>query len=101
MFFTSRWRWLKKKLLGGEEAKSQALYDALIAASPAFFKGKNLREAAPEVLTAINKSGAFDKPRDIRQAAAQLAIQRNLLKEKAAAEEKDRKSTRLNSSHRL
>jgi hypothetical protein len=81
---------LYQKLLGGEEAKSQALYDALIAASPAFFKGKNLREAAPEVLTAINKSGAFDKPRDIRQAAAQLAIQRNLLKEKAAAEEKAR-----------
>lgn len=81
---------LYQKLLGGEEAKSQALYDALLAASPAFFKGKNLREAAPEVLTAINKSGAFDKPRDIRQAAAQLAIQRNLLKEKAAAEEKAR-----------
>ena len=81
---------LYQKLLGGEEAKSQALYDALIAASPAFFKGKNLREAAPEVLTAINKSGAFDKPRDIRQAAAQLAIQRNLLKEKAVAEEKAR-----------
>jgi len=78
------------KLLGGDEAKSQAIYDALLAASPAFFKGKNLREAAPEVLTAINKSGAFDKPRDIRQAAAQLAIQRNLLKEKAAAEEKAR-----------
>jgi hypothetical protein len=81
---------LYQKLLGGEEAKSQAVYDALLAASPAFFKGKNLREAAPEVLTAINKSGAFDKPRDIRQAAAQLAIQRNILKEKAVAEEKAR-----------
>jgi len=81
---------LYQKLLGGDEAKSQAVYDALLAASPAFFKGKNLREAAPEVLTAINKSGAFDKPRDIRQAAAQLAIQRNILKEKAIAEEKTR-----------
>jgi hypothetical protein len=76
------------KLLGGDEAKSQALYDALLAASPAFFKGKNLREAAPEVLTAINKSGAFDKPRDIRQAAAQLAIQRRMLVDKAREEAK-------------
>jgi len=81
---------LYQKLLGGDEARSQAVYDALLAASPAFFKGKNLREAAPEVLTAINKSGAFDKPKDIRQAAAQLAIQRNILKEKATAEEKAR-----------
>jgi hypothetical protein len=81
---------LYQKLLGGDEAKSQAVYDALLAASPAFFKGKNLREAAPEVLTAINKSGAFDKPRDIKQAAAQLAIQRNMLRDKAIAEEKSR-----------
>jgi hypothetical protein len=81
---------LYQKLLGGDEAKSQAIYDALLAASPAFFKGRNLREAAPEVLTAINKSGAFDKPRDIKQAAAQLAIQRNMLRDKAVAEEKSR-----------
>jgi hypothetical protein len=81
---------LYQKLLGGDEAKSQAVYDALLAASPAFFKGRNLREAAPEVLTAINKSGAFDKPRDIRQAAAQLSIQRAMLKDKAIAEEKAR-----------
>lgn len=81
---------LYQKLLGGDEARSQSIYDALLAASPAFFKGKNLREAAPEVLTAINKSGAFDKPRDIKQAAAQLAIQRNILKEKSIAEEKVR-----------
>jgi hypothetical protein len=81
---------LYQKLLGGDEAKSQAIYDALLAASPAFFKGKNLKEAAPEVLTAINKSGAFDKPRDIKQAAAQLAIQRAMLKDKAVAEEKSR-----------
>lgn len=76
------------KLLGGDEAKSQAIYDALLAASPAFFKGKNLREAAPEVLTAINKSGAFDKPTNIRQAAAQLAIQRRMLVDKAREEAK-------------
>ena len=81
---------LYQKLLGGEESKQQALFDALLAASPAFFKGKNLREAAPEVLTAINKSGAFDKPRDIKQAAAQLAIQRQMMKDKAVAEERSR-----------
>ena len=81
---------LYEKLLGGEEAKSQAAYDALLAAAPAFFKGKNLREAAPQVLESINKSGAFDKPRDIKQAAAQLAIQRRILMDKAAAEEKQR-----------
>ena len=81
---------LYQKLLGGDEAKSQAVYDALLAASPAFFKGKNLKEAAPEVLTAINKSGAFDKPKDIRQAAAQLSIQRAMLKDKAIAEERAR-----------
>ena len=81
---------LYQKLLGGDEAKSQSIYDALLAASPAFFKGKNLREAAPEVLTAINKSGAFDKPRDIKQAASQLAIQRAILKDKAVAEERSR-----------
>lgn len=81
---------LYEKLLGGEEAKSQAAYDALLAAAPAFFKGKNLREAAPQVLESINKSGAFDKPRDIKQAAAQLAIQRRILMDKASAEEKQR-----------
>ena len=81
---------LYQKLLGGDEAKSQAIFDALLAASPAFFKGRNLREAAPEVLTAINKSGAFDKPRDIRQAAAQLSIQRAMLRDKAIAEERTR-----------
>ena len=81
---------LYQKLLGGDEAKSQSIYDALLAASPAFFKGRNLREAAPEVLTAINKSGAFDKPRDIRQAAAQLSIQRAMLRDKAIAEERTR-----------
>jgi len=75
-----------QKLLGGEEARSQSIYDALLAASPAFFKGKNLREAAPQVLESINKSGAFDKPRDIKQAASQLAIQRRILMDKAKAE---------------
>jgi hypothetical protein len=81
---------LYEKLLGGEEARSQAAYDALLAAAPDFFKGKNLREAAPQVLESINKSGAFDKPRDIKQAAAQLAIQRRILMDKASAEEKTR-----------
>jgi len=81
---------LYEKLLGGEEAKAQAGFDALLAAAPAFFKGRNLREAAPQVLESINKSGAFDKPRDIKQAAAQLAIQRRILMDKAAAEENQR-----------
>jgi len=81
---------LYQKLLGGDEAKSQSVYDALLAASPAFFKGRNLREAAPQVLESINKSGAFDKPRDIKQAAAQLAIQRRMLIDKGTAEEKSR-----------
>jgi len=77
---------LYQKLLGGEEARSQSIYDALLAASPAFFKGKNLREALPQVMESINKSGAFDKPRDIKQAASQLAIQRRILMDKAKAE---------------
>jgi hypothetical protein len=81
---------LYEKLLGGEEARSQSIYDALLAAAPGFFKGRNLREAAPQVLESINKSGAFDKPRDIRQAAAQLAIQRRMLIDKGTAEEKQR-----------
>ena len=76
------------KLLGGEEAKSQSIYDALLAASPAFFKGKNLREAAPEVLKAVSESKAFEKPTNIRQAAAQLAIQRRMLVDKAREEAK-------------
>jgi hypothetical protein len=80
---------LYEKLLGGEEAKSQSIYDALLAAAPGFFKGRNLREAAPQVLESINKSGAFDKPKDIRQAAAQLAIQRRISVETARAKSDD------------
>jgi hypothetical protein len=80
---------LYEKLLGGEEARSQSVYDALLAAAPGFFKGRNLREAAPQVLESINKSGAFDKPRDIRQAAAQLAIQRRIAVETARAKSDD------------
>jgi len=80
---------LYEKLLGGEEARSQSVYDALLAAAPGFFKGRNLREAAPQVLESINKSGAFDKPRDIRQAAAQLAIQRRISVETARAKSDD------------
>ena len=81
---------LYKKLLGGDEARVQAGFDALLAAAPAFFKGKNLREAIPQVLESVNKSGAFDKPRDIKQAASQLAIQRQMMKDKAVAEERSR-----------
>ena len=88
---------LYARLLGGEEAKQQALYDALLAASPAFFKGKNLREAAPEVLKAVSESKAFEKPQNIKQAAAQLAIQRRIAIETAKAKGDDQ-LTRLERS---
>jgi hypothetical protein len=81
---------LYREALGYEESKPQALFDALGAAAPAVFQGKNLREAAPKVFEAINKSGAFDKPKDIRQASAQLAVQRKMLKDKSIAEERAR-----------
>jgi len=79
-----------RDLLGYDEAKKQSIYDALLAASPGFFKGRTLTEAAPNILESINKSGAFEKPTNIKQAAAQLAIQRKMLQEKAIAEEKTR-----------
>ena len=88
---------LYARLLGGEEARSQAIYDALLAASPAFFKGKNLREAAPEVLKAVSESKAFEKPQNIKQAAAQLAIQRRIAIETAKAKGEDQ-LTRLERS---
>ena len=78
---------LYREALGYDDAKSQAIFDALGAAAPAFFKGKNLREAAPQVLEAINKSKAFEAPKNIKQAAGQLAIQRRMLADKAKAEE--------------
>ena len=86
----SQWAKEARDLLGYDEAKKQSIYDALLAASPGFFKGRNLREAAPNILESINKSGAFDKPTNIKQAAAQLAIQRKMMQEKAIAEEKTR-----------
>jgi hypothetical protein len=86
----SQWAKEARDLLGYEDAKKQSIYDALLAASPGFFKGRNLREAAPNILESINKSGAFDKPTNIKQAAAQLAIQRKMMQEKAIAEEKTR-----------
>lgn len=78
---------LYREALGYDDAKSQAIFNALGEAAPAFFKGKNLREAAPQVLEAINKSKAFEAPKDIKQAAGQLAIQRRMLADKAKAEE--------------
>jgi hypothetical protein len=78
---------LYREALGYDEAKSQAIFDALGAAAPAFFKGKNVREAIPQVLESINKSKAFEGPKDIKQAAGQLAIQRRMLADKAKAEE--------------
>jgi len=86
----SQWAKEARDLLGYEDAKKQSIYDAMLAASPAFFKGRTLREAAPNILESINKSGAFDKPTNIKQAAAQLAIQRKMMQEKAIAEEKTR-----------
>jgi hypothetical protein len=70
------------QLLGGDKADRQAIFDAMLAASPGFFKGRTLTEAAPHVLEGIIKSGAFDKPQKIRQTAAELAIQRQLMLEK-------------------
>ena len=75
---------------GGEKADRQAIFDAMLAASPAFFKGKTLKEAAPNVFEAIAKSGAFDKPQKIRQAAAELAIQRELMLDKIKQQEETR-----------
>ena len=74
------------KLLGYDKARTQSIYDAMLAASPAFFKGRSFGETASGVLEAINKSGAFDKPTNIKQAAAQLAIQREILIDKAKSE---------------
>lgn len=70
------------QLLGGDKADRQAIFDAMLAASPGFFKGRTLKEAAPNVFEGIIKSGAFDKPQKIKQAAAELAIQRQLMLEK-------------------
>ena len=81
---------LYKEILGFNEARAQAGFDALGAAAPAFFQGKNLREAAPKIFEAINKSEAFQKPLSIKQAAGNLAIQRGILKDKAKAEEQAR-----------
>ena len=78
---------LYKEILGFNEARAQAGFDALGAAAPAFFQGKNLREAAPKIFESINKSEAFQKPLSIKQAAGNLAIQRGILKDKAKAEE--------------
>ena len=74
------------KLLGYDKARTQSIYDAMLAASPAFFKGRSFGETASGVLEAINKSGAFEKPTNIKQAAAQLAIQREILVDKAKSE---------------
>jgi len=78
------------KSLGGEKADRQAIFDAMLAASPAFFKGKNLREAAPNIFESISKSGAFDRPQKIRQAAAELALTRQITLEKIKEQEKAR-----------
>ena len=44
------------KLLGYDKAKTQSIYDAMLAASPAFFKGRSFGETASGVLEAVNKS---------------------------------------------
>jgi hypothetical protein len=78
------------KALGGEKAGTQAIYDAMLAASPGFFRGRTLTEAAPNVLEGINKSGAFDRPQKLRQAAAELALTRQIGLEKIQEQEKAR-----------
>lgn len=74
------------KLLGYDKAKTQSIYDAMLAAAPALLKGRSFGETAAGVLEAVNKSGAFEKPTNIKQAAAQLAVQREILMDKAKAE---------------
>jgi hypothetical protein len=78
------------KALGGEKAGTQAIYDAMLAASPGFFRGRTLTEAAPNILESINKSGALDKPQKIKQAAAELALTRQIGLEKIQEQEKAR-----------
>ena len=78
------------KALGGEKAGTQAIYDAMLAASPGFFRGRTLTEAAPNILEGINKSGAFDRPQKLRQAAAELALTRQIGLEKIQEQEKAR-----------
>ena len=78
------------KALGGEKAGTQAIFDAMLAASPGFFKGRTLTEAAPNVLEGILKSGAFDRPQKIKQAAAEIALTRQIGLEKIQEQEKAR-----------
>jgi hypothetical protein len=78
------------KALGGEKAGTQAIFDAMLAASPGFFKGRTLTEAAPNVLEGIIKSGALDRPQKLKQAAAEIALTRQIGLEKIQEQEKAR-----------
>jgi hypothetical protein len=79
-----------EKLGGGDKANRQAIFDAMLAASPGFFKGRTLTEAAPHVLEGIIKSGALDRPQKIQQAAAEIALNRQIGLEKIQEQEKAR-----------
>jgi len=81
-----------EKLGGGDKANRQAIFDAMLAASPGFFKGRTLKEAAPNVLEGIIKSGALDRPQKLRQAAAEVALNRQIGIEKIREQEKAREA---------
>jgi len=68
-----------RKMLGYEDSRSQALYDFLGDIAPATASGKTKAEAFQEMLKAAQKSEAFKTPRNIRQAATKLAIERESL----------------------
>jgi len=68
-----------RKMLGYEDSRSQAVYDFLGDIAPATASGKTKAEAIQEMLKAAEKSEAFKTPRNIRQAAAKLAIERESL----------------------
>lgn len=70
----------------GQDARKEAIFDALLAASPQFFRGKNLREAAPGVLEAIREP--LSKPSDIKMAAKKLALEEDIAMRKAQAQYK-------------
>jgi len=81
-----------EKLGGGDKANKQAIFDTMLAASPGFFKGRTLKEAAPNVLEGIIKSGALDRPQKLRQAAAEVALNRQIGIEKIREQEKAREA---------
>jgi hypothetical protein len=69
------------KVYGLDKAQTQSIYNAMLAAAPGFLSGRTLREAAPKVFENIVNSKAFDKPQQIREAAAKTAIDEQIKEE--------------------